>query len=383
MTNRVGGARLSADGDLLYYTFRDDTEFSVALRAYRVSDFSEAFGVRSELLAPGTDAAFGLVGAPLPLADNGVVFAYEYFERTGDDTRFRVAKVDDRGRVVFITDLADDLALTGQLDVATGLIETPAGDILFATSNGQVFQLTADGSLTPTCGDEEPPTTGGGVDLALSVVSASNAPGPFSNNVVTYTLVNEGDEVATGVRVRIPTPAGTVLTGGNEFVASQGSFSAYGNQVWNVGRLGAGARATIAVSYFSLGSGGYDVYGEVSALNEDDVDSTPGNGNGTSAREDDEAARSLRGGRTAALRISPNPLPLGQTLQIDLGTEIREAFDAQVVVSDLMGRVVIRQGVRFAAGSDVLPVDLTGLVPGIYIVAVPDVAVTSQRLIVR
>ena len=387
-STNVGGLRLSADGDLLYYSLADDltlpdgSRFPILLLAFRTSDFAGAFGFRPELLAPGTARAFGLVGAPLPLADNGVAIAYEYTEEGSGETRFRVARIDDAGEIIFFAELADELELSNQSDFATGLLETPAGDLLFVTSNGQVFQLRADGSLQPDCGGEEPPT-GGSVDLTLSVASDSPAPPAFTNNVVTYTLENEGDGAATGVRVRIPTPAGTVLTGGSEFVASRGTFVAYGNQVWDVGRLDAGGTATLAVSYFSLGDEGYDVYGEVVALNEADADSTPDNGNGTTAREDDEAALSLRPARTAALRLSPNPLPMGQTLQIDLGTKIRQGFAAQLIASDLMGRVVIRREVDFRPGAGVLEVDLSGLVPGVYVVAIPEVAVTSQRLVVR
>ena len=304
-----------------------------------------------------------------------------------------------------------ELDRSGDGTFSRGPVTVPAGESRFYT-----VSLIANGNETPglyaqvaaqdqpdadsTPGNGTPPTvneddeavsgggappTGSPIDLELSVSSASPAPARFTNNVVTYTIRNTGPEAATGVVVNVPTPAGVVPTGGSESVASQGTFAVYGDQDWTVGTLASGAQATLAVSYFRLGgAGGYVAYGQVSEANEADADSTPGNGDGATAREDDEASIDLTGGAsTAALRISPNPLPHGRTLRIDLGTEIRTGFDAGLVVSDLAGRVIVRREVTFAAGSDVLPVDLSGLAPGVYVVAVPGVAVTAQRLVVQ
>ncbi len=128
-----------------------------------------------------------------------------------------------------------------------------------------------------------------GPDLSLSMTGSNSNPPIFTPHNVTLTVSNEGTETATGIMISIPTAEGEVYTGGNEFSSSQGDFSPYGNKKWSVGSLEAGASATITINYFKIASNPFFQYAEVSAMNETDIDSTPDNGDGNSANEDDEA----------------------------------------------------------------------------------------------
>ncbi|MCF8443009.1 MAG: DUF11 domain-containing protein, partial [Saprospiraceae bacterium] len=134
-------------------------------------------------------------------------------------------------------------------------------------------------------------TTGGsGIDLELSLAQNTANPVIYSTYTTTATLVNKGPQAATGVKVKWTKPAGVVYTGGNEFVASQGSFNPNGDQVWTVGTIPANGSATLTVSYFLLQNGAPSTYAQVTAANETDVDSQPNNGTPPTVNEDDEAA---------------------------------------------------------------------------------------------
>lgn len=127
------------------------------------------------------------------------------------------------------------------------------------------------------------------IDLELSLSQPNSNPSQWSSYTVTATLENNGDIPATGVQVSFSKPSGVVYTGGNEFDASQGSFSPNGDEVWTIGTIAPGASATLDVNYFLLNSSSPLAFAEVSTANEPDIDSTPGNGTSPTPNEDDEA----------------------------------------------------------------------------------------------
>ncbi len=135
-------------------------------------------------------------------------------------------------------------------------------------------------------------TTGGGngIDLELSLAQNTANPVIYSNYTTTLTLVNKGPQAATGVKVKWLKPAGVVYTGGNEFVASQGSFNPNSDQIWTVGSVPANGTATLKVSYFLLQNGAPITYAQVTAADQTDVDSQPNNGTPPTVNEDDEAS---------------------------------------------------------------------------------------------
>ena len=257
--------------------------------------------------------------------------------------------------------------------------DTEAGN---PTLDRTLLRIDANGNLN--CGGGGG-SGGNGVDLELAATSAQQQPPIYDINSITFTLTNAGTTTATGVEVTAPLPSGVVRTGGNEFTASQGTFGTFGaqNGVWSVGSLAPGATATLVVNYFSLSATGYDQFGEVTALNETDTDSTPGNGSGTSASEDDEVFLDLSSGARAALRIDfyPNPAPQGE--QLVLRYESSGDVDVPVLVSDFNGRIVSRTTASFAAGPNVVPVSIGELPAGVYVVSMPSTGLEPTRLVVR
>ncbi|HFA49705.1 MAG TPA: PKD domain-containing protein [Bacteroidetes bacterium] len=134
------------------------------------------------------------------------------------------------------------------------------------------------------------PAGGGDIDLAMSVTSNPNFLTVFNNISFTFTITNSGTSTASNVRVFLPKPATVVWVGGNEFSVSQGTYDHFGSKVWFLGNLAAGANATITVNWYVLASDPLMAWAEVSAADQTDVDSTPGNGTCCTANEDDEAA---------------------------------------------------------------------------------------------
>jgi len=248
---------------------------------------------------------------------------------------------------------------------STGLdVPVYAGtDDVIVVSDGNELSVYEEGILVNCNGSAN------GVDLELTAVSAQAQPAIYDVNSITFTLANTGSEMATNVSVVVPRPSGVVYTGGNEFTASQGTLSTFGVNTWTVGDLAPGATATLVVNYFSLSTSGYTQYAEVSAVNETDVDSSPNNGNGTSAIEDDEVFLDLTGPTTQALTFFPNPLPRGEQLLLDFVSsgESRQTM----LFSDLTGRPVQTVEVTFQEGRNQIPVDLGMLPAGVYIVAFP------------
>ncbi|MFO0807784.1 MAG: SdrD B-like domain-containing protein [Gemmataceae bacterium] len=125
------------------------------------------------------------------------------------------------------------------------------------------------------------------IDLSLTKTIDNAVPSVGSNVTFTLTLRNAGPSGATGVAVR------DVLPGGLTFVsasASQGRFDA-ATGIWTVGSVGVNGSATLQIVATLTQAGVRTNTAEVSAANEPDIDSTPGNGIMT---EDDQASAGLQ-----------------------------------------------------------------------------------------
>jgi uncharacterized repeat protein (TIGR01451 family) len=146
---------------------------------------------------------------------------------------------------------------------------------------------------------------GGGVDLSLSVSTNPNAVNAYNSIGYTFTVTNNGSAQATNVRCFVPLPANTVYVGGNEWTASQGQFDHFGTKVWFVGNLAGGATATLTVNWYLLAAPPFTGWAEISASDQSDPDSTPGNGSPGVANEDDEAAKTV---------LAPGQGPQNQTI---------------------------------------------------------------------
>ena len=127
-----------------------------------------------------------------------------------------------------------------------------------------------------------------GIDLSLTKTVDNVSPEP--GEIVTFEIVvanglNFAD--ATNVEVTDTLPAGYSFVG---FAVSQGTYFYTGlNSLWIVGDLPAGSNATLQVLATVLEGGPYESPVEVSAADQDDIDSVPANAAILSEDDDDEA----------------------------------------------------------------------------------------------
>ncbi len=151
------------------------------------------------------------------------------------------------------------------------------------------------------------PEGGGGDGVDLELTASADAPTIYQNGTAVFTITNNGNETATGVELEFHKNSTVNII--STPVTTQGTSQVHWTEVprWNVGNLAAGQSASITYSIFSL-SNDINFYGQVTAQNENDADSTPNNGNGTTPNEDDEASYpgggSTGGGNQADLTLA-------------------------------------------------------------------------------
>ncbi|MEI8306987.1 MAG: DUF11 domain-containing protein, partial [Chloroflexales bacterium] len=119
----------------------------------------------------------------------------------------------------------------------------------------------------------------------LSLTKAVNTTTPNVGDIVTFTLTlaNAGPDAATHVAVSELLPVGLTFVSDTP---SQGSYDA-ASGVWTVGTLPVSTTTTLLIHARVTGVGPYTNTAQVSASDQHDPDSTPGNGNPS---EDDQAS---------------------------------------------------------------------------------------------
>jgi hypothetical protein len=378
VTNRVSGAVINEDDGVIYLSYRNGNSNSwPRLRVISLNDLSTNAEIRlaDAFFSSNNGSITGVTGFPNVLPSGDVAVAFSAAD--GNTPQQFAAIIDAMGNTVSSVTLP---ALTGNANGtydATGV--TSNGDVRL-TATGSEVALLANGTVI-NCGGG----SSQGVDLELTASSGTNSPAIYDVNSITVVVTNSGTQAATGVTVDIPKPANVVYTGGNEFTSSQGSLATFGSDqgTWTVGNLAPGATATIVVNYFSLSATGYDQFAEVLTQNETDADSTPGNGSGTSANEDDEAFLNLTSGARSALTLNfyPNPAPAGE--QIILKHTSSGDVEVPLLISDLNGRTVFQTSVQFAEGYNAVPISIGNLSAGVYILSLSDTGLQPTRLVVR
>jgi len=246
---------------------------------------------------------------------------------------------------------------------------TPDNDVL--TEDDLVQQLI---SIEPNTGD---------IDLSLSMTANPENPPIYTSTAVSVTVTNSGGQTATGITVDFPKPYGIVYQGGIEWTATQGAFAPFGNEQWQVGTLAPGASATLTVNYFLLTAAPLTPYAQVIAANEQDVDSTPGNGTCCTPIEDDEATLTINAfsvGNTALLlpdiigrevqlkAVNPNPVYHGKIV-LNILSRVEGSFDLECF--DAFGRRAFLQKIELQQGRNDIPLDVAGLESGTYYLNMP------------
>ena len=154
------------------------------------------------------------------------------------------------------------------------------------------------------CSEVDPPTK---KEIDLELMLNVDRPNYIQYEYVNYTLTvaNEGDRTANRVQVYFPMPEGFVY---DSHSTTKGDFN-WSEGAWRILKLEPGERATLNWRQFALVKNvPIRAFAEVIDVTEDDVDSTPNNGDGITPNEDDEAVVQLG--------------PIGDTdLELDLSTD--------------------------------------------------------------
>ncbi|MBI1228023.1 MAG: hypothetical protein GC192_22515 [Bacteroidetes bacterium] len=230
--------------------------------------------------------------------------------------------------------------------------------------------------------------TGGGgsgvIDLELSMSTNQPAPAIYSTTSIVLEVKNVGSKPAHQVEVEFKKPNNLVYEGGNDWSATKGVFNGYGNEKWYISELLPGESQQLTVNYFMLTENTLKPYAQVSAADESDTDSTPGNGTCCAANEDDEASLTLNAfsgngstaiksatltGRPVQLRtIDPNPVYFGE-INVTIFSRMEGHFDLECY--DVFGKLVFTQNVELLKGHNRLSLDVSSLAGGTYLLNMP------------
>lgn len=195
-----------------------------------------------------------------------------------------------------------------QLFVGQNLITLGVLNLTISDNANSACSTTATVTPPAPCSG---PQGGNGGDLELAATGTPSNVTAWANATSTFTLTNTGNLITSGIEVDFTLDAGSILRGGNEFDASQGTLQSFwtATPVWQVGSLAPGQSATIDLNLFTRTADAITVYGQVTEANENDPDSTPDNGTCCTANEDDEAAFTFNG--------SNPPPPTGTDLRVE------------------------------------------------------------------
>lgn len=238
-------------------------------------------------------------------------------DNAGPTTISSLAATDVDGTVVSYTVSTLPPVAQGILYFADGVTGVTAGQVLtLAQAAGLRFDpsgtFTGNSSFTFTATDNAGATDAtpatftipvtSAIDLSLTKTSSPSSPAVGGTVTFTVTVNNAGPSIATGVAVGDQLPAGYAFVSSNP---SQGNYDGVSG-IWSVGSLNASGTATLTVTATVLASGPYANTAQVTATNETDLDSTPGN---NAAAEDDQATDTPVPSPRADLRVNKSVTP--------------------------------------------------------------------------
>ena len=217
----------------------------------------------------------------------------------------------------------------------------------------------------------------GEANLSLTIDADTDAYNQFENIVFTITLTNDGPDEATDVEVAAGLPRGLVYTSHN---TTGGDYNLF-FETWTVESLASGASVVLELNLFTLiADEPITAFTEVFIAGQFDPNSTPGNGNGQTANEDDEAVVIVNANNTLTFRNNTAtsekvfmnrlyPSPAVSEINLEL-VNSEEFSDAIISVYDLQGKRLIQQDIGLANGFNEYKLNIEGLAEGNYFVNV-------------
>jgi len=236
----------------------------------------------------------------------------------------------------------------------------------------------------------------GEANLSLDIESDTDLFDQFENVTFTITLTNEGPDAATNVEVSAGLPDGLVYTSGNTSIGDYNLFF----ETWTIESLASGETAVLELELFTLvDEGPVTAYAEVFTSGQFDPNSTPGNGNGVTAEEDDEAAviiDALSSSATAPLnsidaKVGQNgssitmhrlfPVPTVDQLTLELVSELEDASQTSITIFNAQGQRMLNQEVTLNKGFNQISLNVQALTVGNYFINVisKGEVLTTQR----
>lgn len=148
-------------------------------------------------------------------------------------------------------------------------------------------------------------------DLSLTLSADEEAVNVGETTILSLQINNDGPDDASNIQVSLPIP------GDFSYVGDDGGGS-YAAGVWSISGLTAGDQAVLNLSLSYQGADRTEVVAEIIAVDEQDPDSTPNNGN---SEEDDQASVEIRipeADQSLGLRLSSSAPFLGETFAVTL-----------------------------------------------------------------
>ncbi|MEM1327721.1 MAG: T9SS type A sorting domain-containing protein [Bacteroidota bacterium] len=221
-----------------------------------------------------------------------------------------------------------------------------------------------------------------GVDLeVVSLTSTPSAFRVFSPVVFELTIRNNGTEAANNVQLHFPIPKGELAYVNAE--VSQGNFRVAA-QIWEIGTVAAGAEVTLSFTLFTLVRRPIDVFAQIIQMEQEDLDSSPNNGDYLTAQEDDEVQLTISYAPPTVFNtqnqhpfLQINPNPVHDQLIVYLGEDV-ENTDIKIVSmqGQLIQQTVQESGRQFT-------IDVADLPSGSYHLILQNVHGISQQRFIK
>ncbi len=222
------------------------------------------------------------------------------------------------------------------------------------------------------------------VDLELNMTTQQSVVALYENADFAMTVVNNGSDDANHIVIDVTIPDGLAYTSHN---VSKGDVTFYNGQ-WYISTLAAGESATLELELFTLiPSATISYFAQIHAVNEPDVDSTPGNVYDFVASEDDEA-------RVEIMTMSGMPVenelafvsnvtnetvfpnPAINTINLNFESDLQ--VESQVVIYSATGQIIMNTSKSILVGFNECSYDVSTLPVGTYFIDIPEVGFKSR-----
>jgi hypothetical protein len=230
-------------------------------------------------------------------------------------------------------------------------------------------------------------------DLSLSVSNTTGTYTPFINTIFAHSLTNNGTVAVSGVEVMVEVPSGHFFTSAS---TPNGIFNLQEGK-WTTATIATGETAVFYLTAYPTIETPVTYYSQVLSSPLTDPDSTPGNGNGISPQEDDEAAMTLNAASNSVqerikevvqlapieeykLKLYPTAIESGAATVL---VDAPRSGNGQIQIVNQLGRTIQTNNIQLSEGRNRINLLTDNLNQGIYFVKleVKGAEIPAKRLI--